>query len=196
MSMAWIDYRKTLDSVPHNQIIKSLELFKVSPILVNFLKSNMNNWKTALFLSHKSGNLKSNPADIKCNIFQGDSLSSLLFCLALIPLTTELNRTGYGYKISEKSINHLISMDDLKLFAKDDHELEGLLQTVKKFSDDIGMKFGLEKCTKVTFLKGRLEKSTSIKFDNSTKIKELEQEEVYKYLGINESNKIQKEVIK
>ena len=50
MSMAWIDYRKTLDSVPHNQIIKSLELFKVSPILVNFLKSNMNNWKTALFL--------------------------------------------------------------------------------------------------------------------------------------------------
>ena len=27
-------------------------------------------------------------------------------------------------------------MDNLKLFANDDHELEGLLQTVKKFSDD------------------------------------------------------------
>ena len=102
MSMAWIDYRKTLDRVSHDQIIKSLELFKVSPILVNFLRSNMHNWKTTLFLSHKSVNLKSNPADIKCSILQGDSLSSLLFCLALIPLTTERNRTGYGYKIGNK----------------------------------------------------------------------------------------------
>ena len=42
-----------------------------------------------------------------------------LFCLALIPLTTELNRTGYGYKIDEKSINHLFHMDDLILFAKE-----------------------------------------------------------------------------
>ena len=30
-----------------------------------------------------------------------------------------------------------------------------------------------------------------IELDNSTKIKELEQEEVYKYLGVNESNGIQ-----
>ena len=49
-------------------------------------------------------------------------------------------------------------MDDLKLFAKDDHELEGLLQTVKKFSDDIDMKFELEKCAKATFLKEKLGK--------------------------------------
>ena len=80
-------------------------------------------------------------------------------------------------------------MDDLKLFTKDDHELDGLLQTIKKFSDNIGMKFGIEKCAKATFLKRRLEKS--IELDNSTKIKELEQEEVYKYLGVNESNGIQ-----
>ena len=30
-------------------------------------------------------------------------------------------------------------MDDLKLFTKDDNDLEGSLQTVKKFSDEIGM---------------------------------------------------------
>ena len=54
----------------------------------------MHNWKTTLFLSHKSGNLKSNLADIKCIIFQGDPLSRILSCLALILLTTELNRAG------------------------------------------------------------------------------------------------------
>ena len=38
-------------------------------------------------------------------------------------------------------------MGDLKLFAKDDNDREGLLQTVKRFSDDIGMSFGLDKCS-------------------------------------------------
>ena len=64
-------------------------------------------------------------------------------------------------KSTRKNINHLFCMDDLKLFAKDGHELKRLLQKVKKFSDDIGMKSGLEK--------RRLEKSTSIELDNSTK---------------------------
>ena len=53
---------------------------------------------------------------------------------------------------------------------------------------------GLEKCMNPTFLKGRLEKSTLIKLDHSTEIKEFEQEEVYKYLGngihVNMKNKI------
>ena len=34
-------------------------------------------------------------------------------------------------------------MDDLKIRAKDDSELEGLLRIGKGFSDDIGMEFGL-----------------------------------------------------
>ena len=156
MSMAWI-------------IIKSLDLFKVLPIIVNFMKSNMLNWKTTLFLSHNSGNRKSNPLSIKRSIFQGHFLYSLLFCLALIPLTTEVNRTDYGYKIDKKSINHLFYMDDLKLFTNDDHELEGLQGTVKNFSDDIDMKFGLEKCAKTPFLKGRHEKSTSMNYITARK---------------------------
>ena len=116
MSMACIDYRKAFDSVSQNWIIKFLELFKVSPMIVNFLKSNMLNWKTTLFLSYKTGNLKSNPVNIERGIFQGYSLSSLLFCLALISLTTKFNRAGYGYKIGENNINQLFYTDDLKLF--------------------------------------------------------------------------------
>ena len=50
-------------------------------------------------------------------------------------------------------------MDDLKLYAKDDSELEGLLRIVKGFSGNIGMEFGLSKCVKATFKKGKLEKS-------------------------------------
>ena len=37
-------------------------------------------------------------------------------------------------------------MDDLKLYAKSERELDSLIQTVMIFSDDVGMVFGLDKC--------------------------------------------------
>jgi hypothetical protein len=47
-------------------------------------------------------------------------------------------------------------MDDLKLIAKSEEELQKQIQTVKSFSDDIHMEFGLEKCSKVTFKRVKL----------------------------------------
>ena len=82
-------------------------------------------------------------------------------------------------------------MDDLKLYAKDDNELEGLLRIVKGFSDDIGMEFGLSKCAKATFKRGKLEESDHVRLDEETMIKDLEQEEVYKCLDVDESSGIQ-----
>ena len=37
-------------------------------------------------------------------------------------------------------------MDDINLFAKNEEELEILMQVVRIYSDDIGMEFGIEKC--------------------------------------------------
>ena len=134
--------------------------------------------------------------NIKRGIFQGGSLSPLLFCISLIPLSLELNSSGYGYKIGTERITYLFYMDDLKLCTKDDSELEGLLRIVKGFSDDIGMEFGLSKCAKATFKRGKLEKSGHIRLDEETIIKDLEQEKVYKYLGIDDSSGIQHATMK
>ena len=41
LRMAWIDYRKAFDSVPHSWILKVLQLLKVLPAIVNFLKNSM-----------------------------------------------------------------------------------------------------------------------------------------------------------
>ena len=116
LSCAWIDYKKIFDNVPHEWILRYLELFKVSPRVVRFLKHNMKNWKTQLIHTHERGTLMSDNINIKKGIFQGDSLSPLLFCISLITLSLKLIFLGYGYKIRTERITHLFYMDDLKLF--------------------------------------------------------------------------------
>ena len=37
-------------------------------------------------------------------------------------------------------------MDDTKLFAKNEKVLESLIQTIRIYSQDVGMEFGKEKC--------------------------------------------------
>ena len=196
LSCTWIDYQKAFDSVSHECILRSLELFKVSPRVVGFLKHNMKNWKTQLTLTQKSGTLYSDNTNIKKGIFQGDSLFPLLFCISLIPPSLELNSSGYGYKIGTEQTTHLFYMDSLKLYAKHDSEPEGLLRIVKEFSDDIGMDFGLSKCAKTTLKRGKLEKSDHVRTDEETTFKDLEQEKVYNYLGVDESSGIQHVIMK
>ena len=87
-------------------------------------------------------------------------------------------------------------MDDLKTFARDDNQQTGLLTTVKTFSDDIKMEFGLDKCAKATFKRGKLTKTTNTDLDTSTTIKEIDQEGTYKYLGVNEGDGIQHSAMK
>ena len=82
-------------------------------------------------------------------------------------------------------------MDDLKAYAMKDEQLKKLLDIIKIFSDDIKMKFGLDKCAKATFIKGKLTKTSNIVLNQNTAIKELDQERTYKYLGINEGDGIQ-----
>ena len=120
--------------------------------------------------------------------------------MALNPLSTELNRTGCGYRMStgngrtakRQLISHLPYMDDLKLSGRNPDQLDGLLHTVRTFSDDIRMKFGLDKCAIVHFVNGKLSgHNTGVKVGKTETIKGLEPGQVYKYLGVDESNGIQ-----
>ena len=71
-------------------------------------------------------------------------------------------------------------MDDLKVYAKDDSELERLLRIVKGFSDDIGMEFVLSKYAKATFKRGKLEKYDHVPLDEERMIVDPEQDKIYK----------------
>ncbi|XP_077968883.1 uncharacterized protein LOC144422860 [Styela clava] len=155
----------------------------------------MKNWQTNLILRHNDGKIQSDTISISCGIFQGDSFSPLAFCLALAPLSTLLKETGCGYEILKQKISHLFYMDDLKLYSKNDNQLEMLLKTLKSFSDDIKMTFGLEKCAKASFRKGKLFRESNLQLDQETSIKELGSDSTYRCLGVHEADGIRHEKI-
>ena len=106
-----------------------------------------------------------------------------------MPLNHILMKCTAGYKLSrsQEKINH---MDDIKLFAKNKKELETLIHTVKIYSQDIGMEFGIEKCALLVMKSGKRHLTDGIELPNQDKIRTLAENETYKYLGILEANTI------
>ena len=112
----------------------------------------MKNWKTPLNVTGK----KFGEVNIEMGIFQVDSLSSFLFVITMFPLTSILRQANAGDLLSgeEGKINHLLFMDDLKLYSKDEKEIDFLGRTVRAFSSDIGMDFGISKCAVLVLKNG------------------------------------------
>lgn len=89
---------------------KNIQSMPPPPTTFKFIIENMKNWKTTLNLNHINGSLTQRPINIKSGIFQGDSLSPLLFSLALTPLSCLRNDNSYGYYRMANWITHSIVM--------------------------------------------------------------------------------------
>ena len=96
--MIYFILKKSYDMVPHSWIIDCLGLFGVAENIKSLLVNSMEMWKVMLC----SGSSGLGEVEIKRDIFQGDSLSPLVFVLALIPLSLILRKTKVAYEFSER----------------------------------------------------------------------------------------------
>ena len=87
-------------------------------------------------------------------------------------------------------------MDGIKLFATNEKELETRIQTVRIYSQDIGMKFGIEKCAILGMKSGKRLITEGVELPNQVVIRTLGEKETYKYLGILEADTIKQEEMK
>ena len=71
------------------------------------------------------------------------------------------------------------------LYRTSDNQLTGLINTVKRVSDDIKMEFGVDKCAKATFKKGRKTAAEGIPLNDNQVIQDIDQAVTYKYLPSN-----------
>ena len=72
-------------------------------------------------------------------------------------------KCGYQLEKCNIKINHLLFMDDLKLYVKNERQLNSSINTVHIFSQEIGMKFGMDKCKVLTMQQGRMKHSDGLK---------------------------------
>ena len=174
--------------------IECLDLFGVAENVKSLLVSSMEKWKVMLC----SGNSELGKVEIKRGIFQGDSLCPLVFVLALIPLSLILRKEKAANEFSEskEKINHLLFMDDLELYNRSEKGLDSLVQTVRVFSEDIRMEFGIEKRAMLVTEKRKIVKSVGIELPDSKVIKSLQEGESDKYLGILEADQFLEEKMK
>ena len=112
----------------------------------------------------------------------------------MIPLSLLLRKVKACYEWGRKKfkLNHLLFMDDLKLFGKSEDQIDSLVQTVFIFSEDIGMEFGLKKCGVVILKKGKLVKFDGIHLPNQEIMKEVDDN----YFDILELDKIKEHEMK
>ena len=96
-----------------------------------------------------------------------------MFVLALVPLSLIFGKAKAAYEFSEskEKLNHLLFMDDLKLYSRSEKGLDSLVQTVCVFSEDIGMEFGIEKCAMLVMEKGKIVKSVRAKLNGANLVR-------------------------
>ena len=118
--MAWTDCQKAFASVLHSGKIKSFELIGINYKIITFTKKTVSYWKTNVHLHTEGKIIETEDLVIQRGLFQGDSLSPLLFCISLISLTMQLNKlnTEYEQHTTKTKISHLFYMDDLKMTGK------------------------------------------------------------------------------
>ena len=115
----------------------TLELVGIATNIIELLKRSMKSWRKVPF----SGKNRLGKINIRRVIFQGDSLASLLFVVALIPVTIILRtlKQGYSFRKGKERLNHLLLMDDLELCGRNDNKIDSLVKVIKIVSGDIGM---------------------------------------------------------
>jgi hypothetical protein len=88
LSIAWIDYQKAFDSVPHSWVKRSIELAGVNSKIVRFCKLSMEKWNTRRFFLNKArSNAVTTYSDTKRNIPRG-----LSFAITLLHSTHSINK--------------------------------------------------------------------------------------------------------
>ena len=101
MCVAWIDYKKAYDMVPHCWILARLRMFKLAENIFKLIEKLMSSWNTDL----TSGEEMLGQVKIKRGIFQGDSLSSILFVFTTIQVYIALSSMKAGYLLGKNREN-------------------------------------------------------------------------------------------
>ncbi|KAG0435676.1 LINE-1 retrotransposable element ORF2 protein [Dictyocoela muelleri] len=146
LKVLWVDIKKAFDSVPFNYLNRTLETLKILDNIIKLVKCMQDNME--LNLKHEKSSLGA--IKPRKEILQGYSLSPLLFVICMEPISRTLNdnelvKVTMKYEDKEIKVNHLFYIDDLKLMANDDKNLNILSHKLDEILHIIGLELNKNK---------------------------------------------------
>ena len=183
-SVGWIDFEKAYDRVPHEWVTSVLDTVRVPRWVRTIVGRLQPMWRTVMGVRSVNRTVRTRPILYKRGLFQGDALSPLLFCLAILPLSHALKKLN-GYRIRRStvkgSITHMLYTDDLKLYTESPTALTEALSIVDRVASAVGMK----KCRVAHMQKGMvLPGPQNPRTTPDDGIKCLSNRDTYRYLGV------------
>ena len=165
-----------------------MQLAKVPLQLLSAIENLTKYWSTIASLHGTNESVINDVIKYRNGISQGATLLVLLFVLCLNLLSFLLqNLKGYSYgKSRNHTLTHNFFVDELELYASPISILKKQLDLVTTFSNDIGMKFGKDKCAYIKIEKGKNTTTTPIETNGLT-IKPIQEGESFRYLGQDEN---------
>ncbi|VDO21708.1 unnamed protein product [Heligmosomoides polygyrus] len=157
LHMLWVDMTKAFDSVSHDAIKWTLSQWGV-PYEVRRLLATIMSKQSVRYFGYQNGkSVKSAPLEIRNGLMQGDTLSPLLFCLAIAPISDWLHRnvtpfrlrtqTGSGPGVDDSlTIGHIFYMDDLKVYTTSRGDLLKAKDGIRQVAQQLGLRMNPDKC--------------------------------------------------
>ena len=160
-------------------------------MLLNAISKLTEKWATKVYLRTNGTASITDTIHYLTGVLQGDCLSPLLFILCVNPLSHHLGKTCIGYLTGPPNahttkINHLLLVDDLKTYAPNKERAEKQLQVITKFTNDIDMTFGADKCAYIYIERGQRKTLGDTIHVNGLELTGLVENDSYTYLGCDE----------
>ena len=165
--------------------------------VITLLSLLMRQWKTRLEIWKDGKKGISRQINIMCGFLQGDSYSPVGFLISEIPVC-KLLQESKGQRMGQPEMRdvkrtHSLSVDDLKVYQESHKILKEVNEMIVQASNDTGACNGISKCAEVVFEGGKMVKGEGLQVLNERmKTIDPDQNEIYKFLGVEQADGIKK----
>jgi len=175
----FVDFKQAFDSINRFKVLECMAEFGIPDKLIRLVKMTLSDTLCKVKIQNKT----SNAFQVRFGVRQGDSLSSILFNLALEKVIRSI-KTNPGGTIMNRLSQHLAYADDVNLIARNKSTLKELFTALEMAANDFGLKINEDK---TKYMTTNLDDTSESKFEIHNYKFELVKE--FKYLGSIISNK-------
>ena len=168
-----------------------MEIHRFPRKLITIFKNIMLKLSVTIQIPVEEGTVQSRLIRLTNGILQGDSYCPDLYTLSMNLASWKLRSTE-GYKMSKpltSRVTHSLFIDDLKGYVATLQKLVFVLNLMLGFMEDAGLLWNPKKCKFTALIRGKYQQQENIRLINGDVIKCLEENDVYKFMGVPQHTK-------